>query len=80
MRRHKPQYAKLIKSKKSLKSVNVLKRLNASLLVKETGTARLKNYNFSNELFKCDPCKTSFGSEVKWARHMQRHKGEPGKS
>ena len=39
----------------------------------------LEGQNFSNELYKCDPCKTSFGSEVKWARHMQRHKGEPGK-
>ena len=39
----------------------------------------LESQNFSNELYKCDPCKTSFGSEVKWARHMQRHKGEPGK-
>ena len=39
----------------------------------------LESQRFSNELYKCDPCKTSFGDEAKWARHMQRHKGEPGK-
>ena len=47
--------------------------------------SRLKKYmslesqRFSNEWYKCEPCKTSFGDEAKWARHMQRHKGEPGK-
>ena len=40
----------------------------------------LESQGISNEWYKCDPCKTSFANETKWARHMQRHKGEPGKS
>ena len=39
----------------------------------------LESQSFSHEWYKCEPCKTSFADEGKWARHMQRHKGEPGK-
>ena len=28
--------------------------------------------------YKCDPCELPFKTHKKWARHMQRHKGEPG--
>ena len=67
LRNHEEKYAEY-KSKR-------LQMLQVSGLKKYMSLASQK---FSNEWYKCDPCKTSFGDEVKWARHMQRHKGEPG--
>ena len=31
-----------------------------------------------SDLFRCAPCHKSFSTERKWAKHMQRHRGEPG--
>ena len=31
-----------------------------------------------SDLLRCAPCEKSFSTERKWAKHMQRHRGEPG--
>ena len=45
----------------------------------EDATTRLSKWDerFKSDEFKCEPCRTTFSSEKRWAIHMQRHKGEP---
>ena len=63
---HKPLYVELQRKRQ----IALSSRKPSSLTRKQPKTDTYK--------YKCESCQMPFKTHKKWARHMQRHKGEPG--